>query len=194
MNEFLLNTTAEPRLVCPDCESDQVETRYERQSFEYGPPGQSVTLTATVPVHYCRNPDCEEAFLGETAERIRHEAVCAHLGLLTPGAIKELRISKGGSASAFANATGIGTATLQRWESGAQLQSRSQDNFLRLLGIGDNYQMLIAMREGGSPSSRSTSTETQVRKFRSLSERNIESLAIQQDVFELRFHGQRKCM
>ena len=186
MKELMPHPTSEEHLTCPDCESDQVETRYERHSFEYGPPGDSVTLSATVPVHYCRNPDCGEAFLGEEAVRIRHEAVCAHLGLLTPYAIKELRVKKGGSATAFAIVTGIGMASLQRWESGAQLQSRSQDNFLRLLALGDNYQALVAIREGKELARKQTSTDGPASKFRVLMGRHLESLTIQQDVFELR--------
>lgn len=186
MKELMLHPTSEERLTCPDCESDQVETRYERHSFEYGPPGDSITLSATVPVHYCRNPDCGEAFLGEEAIRIRHEAVCEHLGLLPPYAIKELRVKKGGSVTAFASVTGIGVASLQRWESGAQLQSKSQDNFLRLLALGDNYQALVAIREGKELADKQRLTDSSTRRFRVLAGQRLESLAIQQDVFELR--------
>ncbi len=64
---------------------------------------------------------------------MRHEAVCRHLGLLTPAEIRGLRERYNLSRAAFARMTGFGDATLARWEKGEVVQNASSDRYLRLL-------------------------------------------------------------
>src|SRR5205807_9610189 len=64
---------------------------------------------------------------------IRHEAICRALRLLTPAAIRAIRERLGPSQEQFAQLTGIGKATISRWECGRLLQNRALDNYLRLL-------------------------------------------------------------
>ena len=88
-------------------------------------------LIADVPVHSCEG--CGESYTGKEAEIIRHEAVCRHLGVLTPTEIRGLRKQHGMSRAAFARLTGFGEATLARWEHGEVIQNTSNDSFLRML-------------------------------------------------------------
>lgn len=115
---------------CPICGGHAVLS-YETQKFNYGPEADGVVLAAVVPVLTCR--DCDEQILGEEAEEIMHEAICAYLGRLTPREIKAIRTSFGMLQEDFAELTGYGTASIKRWEAGSQIQSDSVDKHIRLV-------------------------------------------------------------
>jgi DNA-binding transcriptional regulator YiaG len=104
---------------------------------------------------------CGAEFVDEEGEEIRHDAVCRHLGVLTPREIQRLR-ERYGSQAAFANLTGIGEASLSRWETGASIQSKAYDNYLRLLEKRQNVGFLVARLERGPEVSQVAPT----RKFR----------------------------
>jgi len=59
--------------------------------------------------------------------RLRREA-----RLLTPEEIREGREKLGLTQRQFANLLGVGEATVSRWETGAQIQQRAMDRFLRV--------------------------------------------------------------
>jgi putative zinc finger/helix-turn-helix YgiT family protein len=103
-----------------------------RDEFEYGPDDERITIVAeAVPVLAC--PLCGEILYGPDAAAVRHQAICRALGLLCPTEIKTLRERLGPDQEAFARLTGIGVATLSRWERGRLLQTRALDRYLRLL-------------------------------------------------------------
>jgi putative zinc finger/helix-turn-helix YgiT family protein len=103
-----------------------------RDEFEYGPDDDRITVVAeAVPVLAC--PACAEILYGPEAAAVRHQAVCQALGLLSPAEIKALRERLGPDQDDFARLTGIGVATLSRWERGRLLQTRALDRYLRLL-------------------------------------------------------------
>ena len=116
---------------CLVCEDGIATLGFEAQRFHYGPVANGVELSAMVPVWTCAA--CDEQYLGEDAEDIKHEAVCVYLGRLAPREIKSLRVSFGMLQEAFAQLTGYGSASIKRWESGTQIQSESVDKHLRLL-------------------------------------------------------------
>ena len=118
---------------CPMCGEDSVTTEWHRDSFEYGTANSAVVLEADVPVRRCG--PCDFEFLDHEGERRRHEAVCRHLGLLSPDEIAAIRTAYGMSRATFANVTGLGEATLGRWEKGAVIQNRANDRYLRLLSL-----------------------------------------------------------
>jgi putative zinc finger/helix-turn-helix YgiT family protein len=126
--------TSEPqtghRHSCELCDGEAVLS-YETQEFNYGPESDGIVLSAQVPVWNCQA--CDEQILGEGAEEIMHEAVCAYLGRLTPREVKALRTSFGMLQDDFAELTGYGTASIKRWEAGSQIQSDSVDKHLRLI-------------------------------------------------------------
>lgn len=84
-----------------------------------------------MPIHVC--PACGLEFLDEEAETIKHEAVCAHLGVLTPDGIRSIRQRHGMSTQTLAKATGLPETALLRWEEGLLIQSAEQDRRLRLV-------------------------------------------------------------
>jgi transcriptional regulator with XRE-family HTH domain len=61
--------------------------------------------------------------------------VCRHLGVLTSADIRRIRERYGMTRSSFAEVTGLGEATLKRWENGVIIQNRANDRYLRLLAI-----------------------------------------------------------
>ena len=52
------------------------------------------------------------------------------------------------SRAAFAKVTGLGEATLNRWENGLLIQNRANDRYLRLLASPGNVQALKRMELG----------------------------------------------
>ncbi|NMO20683.1 type II toxin-antitoxin system MqsA family antitoxin [Pyxidicoccus fallax] len=116
---------------CIECGHNEFTVTTETQTFLYGDTGKEVELTAHVPVWSCTN--CGFSYTDEAGEIIRHEAVCAHLGVLTPAQIKELRKRTKLSQADFAKLTGFGEASIKRWETGALVQNTSADRFMRLL-------------------------------------------------------------
>ena len=52
--------------------------------------------------------------------------------LLTPEEIRQGREKLGLTQKQFANLLGVGEATVSRWETGAQIQQRALDRFLRV--------------------------------------------------------------
>ena len=76
---------------------------------------------------------CGEIFYGPEAEHAQHLAICKAYHLLTPEDIKGVREQLGKTQEEFAELTGIGVATLSRWEKGRLMQTRAHDNYLRIL-------------------------------------------------------------
>lgn len=137
--------------TCLNC-GNSVSTALETQSFPYGVGEQSVTLEATIPVRYCQR--CDIAFTDDEAENLRHEAVCRHLGVMTPREVAAVRKHLMMSVTDLARLTGIGPASLRRWESGALVQNVANDQLLFLLTFAENVERLKArdrkapLREG----------------------------------------------
>lgn len=133
---------------CSSCGKGTLEARVIRDEFEYGPEGDRITIVADrVPVLEC--PACKETFYGPDAAQARHQAICRTLGLLTPEQIKGVRENLGKKQAEFAELTGIGVATLSRWEQGRLIQTRALDRYLRLLQWEENVQRLQTL-EGRS--------------------------------------------
>lgn len=125
---------------CPSCGAGTTTRRIETDTFLYGAGADAVTLTANVPVFACES--CGTNFTTSDAEDARHDAVCRHLGVLTPGEIRALRLRYGFSRSEFARLARIGEATLARWERGSLIQNAGYDQLLRLLTFPDNVHRL----------------------------------------------------
>ncbi len=116
---------------CPLCGEERTTTKLDLYAFDYGSGDTSVTLQVRVPVHRCGV--CAFEYLDEAAERIKHDAVCEHLGVLSPDAIRRIRERHRMTRAAFARVTGFGEASLNRWENGLSIQSHANDRYLRLL-------------------------------------------------------------
>jgi len=116
--------------VCPLCDGS-ARTRVVNDTFTWGRGKNAVELHVTMPVHRCA--PCDIEFFGPDGEMLRHEAVCRHLGVLTPREVRTVRERVSRSRKAFARLTGIGEATLHRWETGIGIQNPGYDRLLRLL-------------------------------------------------------------
>ena len=116
--------------ACPQCE-EVVETISRPEAFRYGVVESAVDLPVVLPVRRCRR--CGFEFLDQEAERIKHEALCRHFGVLTPWEIRAIRLRHGLNREEFATLAGLGSATLSRWETGTLIQSLGNDRYLRLL-------------------------------------------------------------
>ena len=123
-------------LVCADCGSSNVETYEDDYTFAYGIGESRVKLTARIPIRKCS--DCDFSFRDCVADDICHEAVCLHLGVMTPKQIKSLRKSYGLTQADFSKITKLGEATLSRWERGVVIHNEAYDNYLYLLEFPEN--------------------------------------------------------
>lgn len=117
---------------CPNCGKANLESRRIKDVFDYESDQESIRVEVDdVPIQAC--VACGEIFLGPQALQMRHHAVCRQLGLLNPDEIRSLREQLGLSQDQLATLTGIGVASISRWERGRLLQNRAHDNLLRLI-------------------------------------------------------------
>ena len=116
--------------VCDEC-GHQITTTWHDHTFQYGSGEAAAELAVQLPVRRCDH--CDFDYLDDEGERLKHEVVCRHLGVLTPQEVRGIRKRLGLSRSAFAQLTGIGEASLSRWESGIKIQTPGYDRYLRLL-------------------------------------------------------------
>ena len=125
---------------CPLCEAPSVTTILHQDSFQYGLGKDAPTLRATIPVRCCGA--CEFEYVDDEGQMILHETVCKHLGVLGPAEIRAIREGHGLDRETFARITGLEDAELEKWENGAQIQNRADDNYLRLLESPGNLRGL----------------------------------------------------
>lgn len=131
---------AQADIQCPSCGKNGAQTSMVDDPFVYGEGSDAVELVARVPLRTCAA--CGFEFLDSEAEDAQHEAVCRHLGVLTPSEIRALREKHGFSRAAFSQLTKLGEATIARWERGALIQNSAYDQFMYLLQDPRNLERL----------------------------------------------------
>lgn len=129
--------------ACSMCDAPGLKTELVRNPFICGVGAEAVELVVDFPVHSCAS--CGRSYRGSDAGSIEHEAVCRHLGLLTPDEIRAIRRQFGMSRAEFAEVTGLGEATIARWERGAVTQNRANDRFLRIVRRTEGRRLLDAV-------------------------------------------------
>ena len=137
--------------ACDVC-GQKVTTEWGEHTIQYGSGDMVVGLKVQLPVRRCDH--CDFDYLDDEGERLKHEAVCHHLGVLTPHEIRGIREQLGLSRSALAKLTGIGEASLSRWESGIKIQTPGYDRYLRLLsraGIASLLEQLADVPIAAQP-------------------------------------------
>lgn len=136
---------------CPQCSACAVVTSWHHDVFTYGSGDSAATISVEIPVRHCQS--CGFEFLDQEAESLRHKAVCRHLGVLSPTEVRGIRAEYGMTRAMFAQATGLGEATLNRWENGVLVQNLANDRYLRLLAIpGIMRQLTQMLRSDSKPS------------------------------------------
>ena len=155
-------TQVETCRCCPTCNVGRLHPQIVTERFPYEDDGTEVTVVAEdVPVEVCDNPECEEQLSGPEAARIRHEAICHALGLLTPAEIGAIRERLKLTQAAFARLTRLGEATICRWERGRLLQNPAMDRYLRLIAASEeNVRFLQKLRGSGSNQNGAQDTHT----------------------------------
>lgn len=133
------------QITCGECGGNEIETTWEQYKFPYGIATSRIELECEVPVRKCEK--CEFKFIDSEAERLCHEAVCLHLGVMNPAEIKSVRKSYGLTQEQFCEITKIGIATLSRWERGIVIQNEAYDSYLYLLKLRCNLQR-VQIRNG----------------------------------------------
>ena len=131
-------------VLCFECD-EPAGTDWRKHTFTYGSGNGAVDLTVEIPIWTCGS--CGFEFLDHEAETLKHEAVCAHLGVLSPQAIRDIRrMHDNMSRAAFSKMTGLGQATLNRWENGILIQNRANDRYLRLLASRAGKRFVLSSR------------------------------------------------
>jgi putative zinc finger/helix-turn-helix YgiT family protein len=144
-------STNGPEGRCPSCGRQPLERQHIRDEFDYGPDDERVHVVAEgVPVLTC--PACGEVFYGPEAEQAHRRAICAAFGLLAPEQIRGVRERLGRSQEEFSRLSGIGVATLSRWEQGRSMPTRALDRYLRVLAaLPDAISVLEQLRRSPQP-------------------------------------------
>lgn len=162
-------------LLCPICGDSGITTSWNQIEFNYGPEDSSEELTARIPVRRCGT--CDFDYLDEEAERLKHKAICQYLGVLSPDEIRQIRNGFKMTRSEFAKVTGIGEASLNRWENGLNIQTHANDRYLRLLVARSQNMRDIEMFANPPPFS------SPQERFRTL--KITEDLLKEQETFQL---------
>ena len=126
------------KIWCPVCESKSIKTQMRQESFPYGSGKEEVILSADVLVHSCQ--DCQFEFTGEFADQARHNAICKHLEVMTPGQITWIRQQYNLSRAEFARIARMGEASINRWENALLIQNPAMDQYLYLLSFPENFE------------------------------------------------------
>ena len=152
-----IDFSAHEKPTCPYCEQPAT-TALVDDTFTYGSGEDAVELHVRLPVRHCEA--CDFHFIDHVGERIQTEAVYRHHGLLSPWEIRAIRERRKLSRKAFAEITGLGEATIKRWETGAIAQNRANDRYLRLLDHDSCWSALerLVAPEREAPSSSSSGT------------------------------------
>ena len=90
------------------------------------------TYRVTLKYYVARCENCGNIMLGDGASRKLSEALRHEAGLLQPGEIRAHREALGLTQKSLSGYLLIAEATLSRWETGAQIQQRAMDAFLRV--------------------------------------------------------------
>ena len=125
---------------CESCGSRKVQTSKQIKVFNYGTLDKPVELRAEVPVYRCA--DCEFMYTDREASELCHDAVCRYRDVMTPKEVRGVRNSYNLSVEEFSKQTGIGAASINRWEKGALIQNKAMDNYLYLLNFPRNLDEL----------------------------------------------------
>ena len=162
-------------LLCPMCGNAGITTSWNQIAFNYGSEDTFAELKTDVPVRRCET--CDFDYLDKEAERLRHKTICRHLGVLSPDEIRQIRYDLKMTRVEFAEFTGIGEASLNRWENGLNIQTHAYDRYLRLLAARPEIMQEISWSSNPITSSLSE------RRFRKL--KITDDLLKEQEIFKL---------
>jgi YgiT-type zinc finger domain-containing protein len=129
-----------PLQICPECGAAAVRTEICDHQFQYGDGANAVELTARIPVRTCGS--CGFQFIDAEGEEAKDAAAYRYKQVMSPAQLEALRELHGLSLGELARISRIGIASLRRWESGRKIQNGAYDDYLYLLGWGENLDRL----------------------------------------------------
>lgn len=169
MREHDTNTEAKSTLVkCPNCGSGRVDTHRQADLFAYGAGDDAIQLSAVIPFRECR--ECGFEFTGAEAEDARHDAICRHLGVMTPAEVTDVRRQYEMSRAAFAEKSRLGEASIGRWETGLLIQNAANDNYLYLLSFRENMDRLEWRQSCDQLATEESAIQNRISRFRELTQ------------------------
>lgn len=116
---------------CPKCRRKEVRPAVVSYQCEMAHDGRLHTVVVTdLTVPRCGH--CGELVFNDGAEAQVRRALRTQLRLLTPEDIRAARTALGLSQKDLADRLGVAEATISRWETETQIQSRAMDNLLRV--------------------------------------------------------------
>lgn len=115
--------------VCEFCGADAVHASKMVVKFPHGVGEDEVLLSAILPVWRCET--CDEVYLAEGAEQRQNTVVAEYQGKMRPSEIRRLRERAGLTQVKFADALGIGVASVKRWETGQMAPSKALNRLLQ---------------------------------------------------------------
>lgn len=119
-------------IECDACGEIAANARGEWQEFEYNDGRKSTMLRAYVDVISCSS--CGAQYTGADAEDRRHEAVCRHIGRMSPAEIRSMRSAFNLTQAELARKLGgVSLASVKRWEGGDCIQGSATDSRMRSL-------------------------------------------------------------
>jgi DNA-binding transcriptional regulator YiaG len=115
---------------CLDCGHESIDWSVDRVEVPYFDRARrEQSTTADVPMSTCRK--CGAKNYPADSAGIRHAAVCRARGLLCPADIVAGRKALGMTQTELAELTGLGVASIRRWELGTGVQNVANDRALR---------------------------------------------------------------
>lgn len=141
---------------CLLCGNDALQRQVVDEVIPYGDGDAVVQINAKVPVLVCA--ECGFRVDAESAETVRHEAICHALGRLCPREIREIRTRLGLSQQQLSAEGGFSVASLRRWEGAHTIQDVSNDRLLRLVDDPAGREVLrcVALAQKGRSEPRPT--------------------------------------
>ncbi len=103
---------------------------------------------------------CGAISIDDEADQQISAAFRRHARLLPPEEIRSGREQLGRTQKEFASLLGVGEATVSRWETGAQIQQRAMDRFLRLCFASPVAVQLLQSDFQPAPEGESDPTES----------------------------------
>lgn len=164
VEKFIDKSPEKTGLLCPDCDREMVDKR-DIHSFRYGTGDTAMDISVEVPMKYCA--ECDLRCLEAEGQELAHEELCHRLGVLSPRQIRDIREQFSMNREEFANTTGLGEATIGRWERGEGIQSNANDLYLRILrqpsGSACLFNILDSLRHEMSTSTLGGKSESRFR-------------------------------
>ena len=138
---------------CGKCRERAVnQVVLESYSADLEHDGRKYLVTVTnFPVAQCEN--CKTLILDDAANRRLSDALRSAAGLMQPSEIRRRREALNLKQKDLANFLQISEFTLSRWETGAQIQQRAMDAFLRVFFQCPEARRMLARPKPLAPKS-----------------------------------------